>query len=285
MFRIIEEKYISKLPGWCHNSVKERPDGFARKLSSLLEKKELLTLEEFVARFRDDILPGYHGAPDPPDDAAVLDGMPGWMVAIESMSPLQRYLSLEKAKTPVPDWKTLGILKRHYYPDKDVINHYGVRFQNVCYTDEALSGHVGERVDILCHTFTKPYAPGSITVLLNGKFLCEAFPVQKHKMVGEAPEALQDSDDIQDLAKKEMSQAVQRISRSAHSILPGNMDEQEPSKKDQMREMAYAQMPQEAGNSPSRGGPAVTTPSNGLPETTVSPANLNDAYDALFGAS
>lgn len=149
MFRILEEKYISKQPGWCHNSVADRPDGFAKKLDALLREKKLLTLEEFVSKFEGEFLPAYHGLPTPPEETSEAEGMSGWMLSFESMSPAQRYSALDKAKTLVPDWKTLGILKRHYYPDSAVVSHRGVRFQKVYYTDEALAAHVGDRVDIL----------------------------------------------------------------------------------------------------------------------------------------
>ena len=45
MFGTLEREWICKLKGWCRSSVKERPNGFAKHLRQLLEKKELLTMD------------------------------------------------------------------------------------------------------------------------------------------------------------------------------------------------------------------------------------------------
>ncbi len=110
---------------------------------------------------------------DPPD-------LPDWLLSFESMSPSQRYVKLPKARDVVPDWKTMSILKQHYYPERCKVTRQGVRFQNTWYQDEALADIVGEYVSILCHTFTAPYAPGSLTIIHNGKAICEAYPARKN---------------------------------------------------------------------------------------------------------
>ena len=60
VFGTLEREWICKLKGWCHNSAKERPDGFSKRLQQLLGKKELLTMDAFVQIFQSEILPGYH---------------------------------------------------------------------------------------------------------------------------------------------------------------------------------------------------------------------------------
>lgn len=249
-----------------------------------------ITLEQFVVKFETEILPGYHGMPDAP---VGLDKAPEWVLTIESMSPAQRYRALEKARNATPDWQTMGILKRHYYPDCTKIEHYGVRFQNQYYQDDAMKNHVGERVSILSYAISKPYSPSSIGVMLNGKFLCEAFPVRKHDMSGESSAVLQEISDMQRTAKNELTEAVQRISRSADAIMPEDKTLPNPSQKDQLREMAYGQTPEDSP-APSFGFPLQEPSVDAQNETAFaapsqapyrgSKASYDKAYDALFGS-
>lgn len=277
-FGTIERKYISKLPGWCHNSVSERPVGFSQTLNSLLENKELPTMEEFVTYFSETVLPGYHGSPDDPKDHPDL---PGYLLAYESMSPSQRYMSMEKARQIIPDWKTMSILKQHYYPEQAKVTHRGVRFQNVLYRHDNLANITNEWVSILCHAFTPPYAPESITIIHQGEAICEAYPVKMNQYTGETPGTLGETMELQNKPAKEMKKAFSHLSRRAHEILPDNVIPSIPSSKDQLREFTYGQTPEEetASTETSTINEAVQSAA----AASSAPKDYDKAYDLLFG--
>ena len=89
----------------------------------------MLTLEEFVSYFQNTILPEYH---DTPDTETTIPDLPGWELSKESMSPMQKYRLLEKAKTITPDWSTICVLKMHHSSGHRV-GKWGIRFKNVYY--------------------------------------------------------------------------------------------------------------------------------------------------------
>ena len=246
MFGTIENDSISHYEGWCYNSVEERPDGFAKELQKKLENRELLWFDEFVKKFAEEVLPAYHGKPDDPKKHPDL---PGWLLSFESMSPAQRYVSLPKARKAVPDWKTMSILKRHYYPEKCLVGPYGIRFQNVIYSDDALAAIRGKYVSILCHSFTPPFAPSSVTVIYNNEAVCEALPKRKNTYTGENPRILTEDSDTHNRPAKEMKNTVSRISRIAGAILPDKITNPVLSRKDQLREVTYGQTPLEEDTS------------------------------------
>ena len=240
-FRIIEEKYIAKMCGWCHNSVAERPVDFAKTLKKLLEEKRLLTFEEFVDYFQSTILPDYHSSTLDPDDVADL-AEEGYIPTFASMSPTQRYKSLEKARNVVPDWKTMSILMRHYKPDATEIKHYGVLFSGVYYKHEKLNDFAGQRASILYHSFQRPFAPSSVIVIVESKAICEAFPVYRNKLSGESQSRLEEDSRIQNAPSIKMKKTLERIGKSVHSILPEDVESHEMSEKEQLQEFSFAPM-------------------------------------------
>lgn len=157
MFGTLEREWICKLKGWCRSSVKERPNGFAKHLRQLLEKKELLTMDAFVRKFQSEILPAYHQfhkAGSTPNRTET--DMEGWQPSFDSMSPLEKYNALEKPYLVTPDWQTLCALKLHHAPDYH-IGRQGIRFQNVWYWDDALREYIGSSADIFYHSVEKPF--------------------------------------------------------------------------------------------------------------------------------
>ena len=240
-FRIIEEKYISKMCGWCHNSVAERPVDFAKTLKKLLEEKKLLTFEEFVDYFQNTILPDYHTSALDPDDVADL-AEEGYIPSFASMSPAQRYKSLEKARNVVPDWKTMSILMRHYKPDATEIKQYGVLFAGVYYKHDKLNEYSGQRASILYHAFNKPFAPESIIVLVEGKAICEAFPSYRNKLTGESQARLDEDRRVQNAPAIKLRKTLERIGKSVHNILPADVESHEMSEKEQLQEFSFAPM-------------------------------------------
>lgn len=218
LFGTLERIWICQLPGWCHHSPAERPARFAQHLQLLLKEKKLLTMEEFVRHFQSVILPGYHhlressaGLPDP------------WVPSLEAMSPIERYHALEKPWMVTPDWDTLSALKRHRRSGCR-ISQQGIRFRNCSYWHGSLSLHTGETADLFYLEVEPPYAPSSVTVTVQGRFLCEAFPVQPLRFSGESPQAIQAHLDEQHRQEQTVRHAVARIRQSASGILPPDMD-------------------------------------------------------------
>ena len=234
-FGILEEKWISKLPGWCHNSIVERPDNFQKKLTTLLSDKKLLTLEEFASFFQNTILPEYHNLVD---TETYIPEMPGWNLSRSSMTPAQRYTVLEKAKTITPDWSTISILKMHHSAGHKV-GRWGIRFCNTYYQADELARIGGQAVDILYHSVQPPYAPSSITVILNNSYLCEAFPAEARHMTGDSPVDIMHDSDRQNQPAQEIKSTLSRIRQSAGAILPEKA-KAELAERNQMYDLSFA---------------------------------------------
>ena len=234
-FRTLEEKWISKLPGWCRNSTSERPDSFQKELTALLNNKKLLTLEEFASYFQSTILQEYHNLVD--TETSIPD-MPGWHLAHTSMTPAQRYAALEKAKTITPDWNTISILKMHHSSEHKV-GRWGIRFSNTYYQADELTQITGQMVDILFHAVQPPYAPSSITVVHNNSFLCEAFPAELRHMTGDSPVDIMYDTERQNRPALEIKSTLSRIRQSADAILPDKA-KSKPSERVQMYDYSFA---------------------------------------------
>lgn len=254
-FGIIEEKWISKLPGWCRNIISERPDDFQKTLASLLSERKLLTLEEFVNHFQDVILPEYHSTVD---SETTVPELPGWQLSVASMTPLQRYKALEKAKTITPDWNTISILKLHH-SSGHTVGRWGIRFSNTYYQADELSKVVGDKVDILFHRVQPPYAPSSLTVIHQNRYLCEAFPAVHRHISGDQPIDIMFDSDRQNQPHREMKATITRIRQSANAILPDKA-KPDPDEKNQLFDMAFAPSVEAEHISPQSIG-SVTAPS------------------------
>jgi hypothetical protein len=193
-FGTLESGYIAKLPGWCGNSIANRPPDFLRKLHRLQSEGKLFTLASFARYFASVILPDYHNT--------VPEG------STDRMTPLECYRSLPRARDLIPTWKTMSILKsrRAYY----TVQRQGIRCQNVFYWSDALDPYVGYRLLVY---YSESLPPLSVTVLLNGHYLCEAYPVEALPFVGAEPDQLQAHLDAQTLQRRKMQAPVTRIRR------------------------------------------------------------------------
>lgn len=234
-FGIIEKTWVSKLPGWCRNSISERPDNFQKALESLLANHQLLTLEEFVTHFQNVILPEYHSTVD---TGIAVPELPGWKVSVSSMTPLQKYAFLEKAKSITPDWSTISILKLHHSANHKV-GRWGIRFCNTYYQADELAKVVGNTVDILFHRVQPPYAPSSITVIYQNHYLCEAFPTELRHLTDDSITDIMHDTDRQNQPCQEMDNDIARIRQSADAILPDKA-KSKPCEKNQLFDMVYA---------------------------------------------
>ena len=90
VWRTIEDEFIRKMPGYCGNKPEARPVTLAEDMKS----GNLYTFEQFADIFAEVIYPGYNS------------------FKVDGESPMERYLRLPKAKTIVPSWRTLSVLKR-----------------------------------------------------------------------------------------------------------------------------------------------------------------------------
>ena len=235
LFGTLEREWICKLPGWCHESVSARPVDFDKHLKKLLNTQQLLTIKEFVDIFQSKILPEYHHFGESGINTTNTD----WLPDISSMSPLERYHFLEKPYLVTPDWNTLSALKLHRSCDCK-IGHYGIRFQNMYYWDESLRSYIGNKADIFYHAVTPPLSPSSITVTVNGRFICEANAVQKLPYTNADSGELQEHLDANTNQINDMKKAITRIRQSSAGILSYDIIVDEPTTKNQLRDQCYS---------------------------------------------
>lgn len=167
-FQVLD-RWIRLMPGWIGGSIAERPEDSSRKLKAALERGEIMTFETFARCFYEDVLPKYRA----------FEGEDG-------KSPQEIYRSTEKARLDIPDWATMALLKS-MHKDGCAVYPQGVRFQGVTYWHPALEDYIRrEPVTLL---YSRGYNP-SVTVMCEGKFVCEATPKEALQMVGEEPERI-----------------------------------------------------------------------------------------------
>lgn len=238
------ENEIEKLPGWCYRKVSERPEGFQKHLETLLQQKKLLTMEEFSNKFQTEILPAYHGKKD---DSITNPDLPGWTLNIASMTPMQRYQAMEKSRSLIPSWQSISIIKRHHESDC-LIQPQGIRFRYVYYDSDELKSLRGQKVDILYLNVSKPFAPSSVTVVYQGNYLCEAYPIHQNSYTGTPSKDLSEISFTQNRPAREIKRIVENINHNVSSILPPNatassLDHFERSQeghREQLRQEAYS---------------------------------------------
>lgn len=150
------EDYIREFPGWCGDSPQERPEDNGRILRRQRERGELMTFETFAACFVERLLPKYDhhiGSED-------------------GLSPVQRYEQAEKARSDVPDWATMSVFKSQCV--RRVVSTQGVRLNNQIFWHPDMADAIREQVTVY---FNRGYNP-SVTVFRDGRFLCEAEPIE-----------------------------------------------------------------------------------------------------------
>lgn len=238
------ENLVEKYPGWCYRSVSDRPQGFQNHINHLLETQKLYTLEEFSEIFATKILPAYHGQPD---NAITNPDIPGWTLDLASMSPMQRYENLTKSRTLIPSYKTVSIIKQHFESDC-LVQPQGIRFQYVYYDADELCQLRGQHVDILYFKVSKPFAPSSITVIYQSKYLCEAFPIIANGYTGTSEQILSEISHNQNKTAREIGKAVEKVRHNVSAILPNHItaaaieDYQKSAigQREQLRDESYA---------------------------------------------
>ena len=165
-FQVLD-RWIRLMPGWIGGSIGERPEDSNRKIKAGLERGEIMTFETFARCFYEDVLPKYRA-----------------FKGEDGLSPQEIYQGTEKARYDIPDWPTMALLKS-MHKDGCAVYPQGVRFQGVTYWHPALEDYIRrEPVTLL---YSRGYNP-SVTVMHDGKFVCEATPKETLRMIDEEPE-------------------------------------------------------------------------------------------------
>lgn len=170
IWRIIEDEFICKMQGYCGNRPSARPESLAQDMRS----GNLYTFEQFADIFADVIYPGYNN----------------FKASGESESPMERYLRLPKAKTIVPSWRTLAVLKRKkkscaVHPDGI---HYGTHDgKPIVYWHPDLAQFIRsqkpyEKVQV--YAFDEPFNR-SLAIVYGQVYIGEAHPVQGLNLIEE----------------------------------------------------------------------------------------------------
>ena len=130
-FRTLEERYCRQLRGYCGGKPDDRPENFDRALKHWTEKGELMTMDEFVDVFQNEILPAYHNHPHS---------------GYGDETPASRYARLPKARNEIFSWAVLDELRMG--EAERVVTTQGIKFRGRIYWAAALLHRVGEHVVI-----------------------------------------------------------------------------------------------------------------------------------------
>lgn len=193
-FGTLEDIWIRDVPGWCGDSPDERPEDFSCKLRLAVERGELWTMDQLYEYLRDEVFPAYHNRPH--------EGYGG-------RTPAEMYSSLPRIRDDEPSYEMLGVLKN----DKTTrqIGQQGVRFKNELYWDDAMIGLAGKSVTVLYD----PDDLSTVTIILEGRTLCEAAIHDRMRMVGEDADVVAAHMEKQKLQIRNTRVRIARASRPA----------------------------------------------------------------------
>lgn len=199
-FGTLENIWIREVPGWCGDSPEERPEDFSRQLRLQLERGQLWTMDQLYEYLRDTAFPAYHNRPH--------EGYGG-------KTPLELYNTLPHARMDEPSFEMLGVLRN----DKTTrqIHQQGVRFKKEWYWDDAMIGLAGKGVTVLYD----PDDLSTITVVMDGRTLCEAAVAERLQMVGEDPEVVAAHMEKQ---KRQIRDTAERVRRASRCIFADEVD-------------------------------------------------------------
>lgn len=188
-FRTLEERYCVDMPGYCGGSPAKRAENFMQQLAVQHRRGELMTLDELCDVFLNQVIPAYANRPH--------EGYNG-------QTPMERYMTLPKARNEDVDWRTLAIIKTEMATR--AVTTQGITFDKVLYGHEELRHMAGQRVVIR-------YNRGdtrSLTVCdMAGHFICEAEPKEYLRHVGEHESVVQQHIALQKRQEKEVRRTIQ----------------------------------------------------------------------------
>lgn len=192
-FGTLEDIWIREVPGWCGGSPTERPEDFSRDLRQQIERGQLWTMDQFYEYLQDTVFPEYHNRPHQ---------------GHENRKPLDLYNSLPRARDDQPSWAMLAVARLNMAERK--IGQQGIRFKGRVYWDDAMIGLAGN--DAVIRYSDSDLS--SVTVLLAGRFLCEAGIKERLQLIDEDQEKLGAHMAMQKRAKADVKERIRRASRS-----------------------------------------------------------------------
>ena len=196
-FRTLEERYCRQLIGYCGGRPEDRAENFERMLRDWIARGELMTMDEFVDVFQNQILPAYNDHPH--------SGYNG-------ETPASRYARLPKARCEVFSWALLSELRKK--EERRKVGTTGIKLGGRLYWSAELMHRVGQEVAV---KYTDAEIE-SITVRdLEGRYICEAYEREAMRYVGEDEEKVAQHVAMQKRQEAEVRQAI----RARGVKLPG----------------------------------------------------------------
>lgn len=188
-FRTLEERYCRQLRGYCGGKPGDRPENFDRALKHWTEQGELMTMDEFVGVFQNEILPAYHNHPH---------GGYG------NETPASRYARLPKVRSEIFSWAVLDELRMG--EAERVVTTQGIKFRGRIYWAAELLHRVGEHVVIKYSDCEMD----SITVRdgRDSSYICDAELRESFRYVGEDKERVVQHVAMQKQQEKEVRQRI-----------------------------------------------------------------------------
>lgn len=171
VWRVIEDEFICKMQGYCGDKASNRP----ATLEDDVKRGNIYTFEQFADIFADIIYPGYNN----------------FKSSDESESPMEKYLRLPKAKTIVPSWRTLAVLKKKQKPY--AVHPDGIHYGKLDDKRPLIYWHPGlaqfirsekpyEKVQV--YAFDAPFNR-SIAIVYGQVYIGEAHPVEWLNLIEE----------------------------------------------------------------------------------------------------
>ncbi len=152
------KKMLRRYPGYSGGKRRHRLKFQAEKeLKHLLEDDEIMTLEKFAHHWYKEIIPKFNNHS--------VRGKP---------SPMERYRSLEKEETLVPDWSTLSVFLRKKHKAK--VSSCKITYKKQKYYHSLLDQYNDK--EVLIYTLDENW-DDSIFVVHKNHFICEAFKENK----------------------------------------------------------------------------------------------------------
>ena len=196
-FRTLEERYCRQLIGYCAGRPEDRAENFERMLKGWVEKGELMSIDEFVDVFRNDILPAYDHHPH--------SGYGG-------ETPAARYARLPKARQEIFSPALLSELRMQQAQRK--VSTMGIKLGGRLYWAPELM-HLAKQTVVVKYTECETE---TITVRdLQGNYICEAWEREGMRYVGEDAEKVARHVEMQARQENEVRQRI----RSRGVRLPG----------------------------------------------------------------
>ncbi len=192
LFGTLEGRYIRDLPGWCGGRPDQRPEHLTRAyLEKQAERGKLLTLAQFERVMREQIIPAYH--------SERFDN---------EQSPIEIYESGEKARSDLPGWDVLAMIRTEAATRK--VSYMGIKLHKQWYWDDALRHMVGQEVTV---RYSKD-DDLSVTVISGDHFVCEACLKDKLRLIGEDPEKIAAHMRLQKQAVQEVREGIAHAERA-----------------------------------------------------------------------